>query len=82
MDLELLTFILFRFLGLDRESLRQSQHDRGTILVGNESAEISTSLVDFFQILGIHNRHRHWNGTNSPETYDLLVEIAESDCTD
>lgn len=42
-----------------KKRVREAKHERSTILAGDESAEISTSLVDLFQILGVYHRHRH-----------------------
>lgn len=39
--------------------LRQTKHDRSTIPVGDESAKVSASLLDFLEVLRVYNWFRH-----------------------
>lgn len=45
--------------GKGKGRLREAEHDRGAILVGDESAKMATCSVDLFEVVGVYYRQRH-----------------------
>lgn len=60
----------------EKEKLRETEHNRSAILIGDERAQFTASFLDIAEVIGVYDGLRHWNsiGRNSWVLFFLSPE--------